>query len=68
MNAPQNNSTLLHLAAAEGRLNCVQVLLEHKANIRARVSGPHGLREEKHNNICAFVLYIQQTGTNITNH
>ena len=65
MNAPQNNSTLLHLAAAEGRLNCVQVLLEHKANIRARVSGPHGLREEI---TITFVLYIQQTGTNITNH
>ena len=30
--------TLLHIAAAEGRLNAVQVLLEHKADIEAEVS------------------------------
>lgn len=37
MNAKHDGKTLLHVAAAEGRTNSIQVLLEHKADIRATV-------------------------------
>ena len=33
------HGTLLHIAAAQGNLNCARVLLEYKADMKARVSG-----------------------------
>ena len=38
VNAKFRDKTLLHIAAAEGRVNVTRVLLEHKADIRAVVS------------------------------
>ena len=38
VNVLHDGKTLLHIAAAEGRLNAVQVLLEHNADIATAVS------------------------------
>ena len=38
VNALYDGKTLLHIAASEGRINVVKLLLEHKADITAKVS------------------------------
>ena len=39
VNAMYKGKTLLHMVVAEGSINAVRVLLRHKADVAARVSG-----------------------------